>query len=301
MKIGVVLPQAELGRDRETVARFAQHVEQLGFAYLVAYDHVVGADRSTRPDWNYSYDSSSQFHEPFVLFGYLAALTSLELVTGVLVLPQRQTALVAKQAAEIDILTAGRFRLGIGIGWNSVEFDALGVPFHSRARRYDEQIAVLRQLWTEDVVAIDEEFHHIDRAGICPRPVQLPIPIWLGGATSRPTLDRIGKLSDGWITLGPPRAEIEDAFAYVRDVAHHAGRSAQSVGLQGTAQPAGNQLSARPHTAREITHEMTVLSNMVDQWRNIGASHVSISGLGAARSPEDHLRFVQHAARILEL
>ena len=203
MKIGIVFPQMELGGDRDTVVRFVREVEEMGFSYLVVYDHVLGAERSSRPDWNYTYDSSSAFHEPLVLFGFLAGLTSMDLVTGVLVLPQRQTALVAKQAAQVDVLSRGRLRLGVGIGWNHVEFEGLGVPFAARTRRYEEQIEVLRLLWTEEVVTFRGDFHEIDRAGICPLPLQRPIPLWLGGGTSRSTLERIGRLSDGWIALGP--------------------------------------------------------------------------------------------------
>src|SRR6266511_2773127 len=150
MQLGAILPQTEIGPDPQDLVRFVRAAEDGGFTYVVVYDHVLGADRATRPDWQGPYDLHSQFHEPFVLYGYLAALTRLELVPGVLILPQRQTALVAKQAAQVDVLAGGRFRLGVGIGWNPVEYEALGIPFRSRAARYEEQVEVLRRLWTEE-------------------------------------------------------------------------------------------------------------------------------------------------------
>src|SRR5438270_13886026 len=181
MRIGVVFPQTEIGSERDGLRRYAQGVEELGFSHVLAYDHVVRADPAVHQGWDGPYDVHTTFHGPFVLFGYLAALIGLELVTGIVILPQRQTALVAKQAAEVDLLTDGRFRLGVGIGWNAVEYQALDVDFRTRAARYEEQIALMRKLWTEDVITFEGRFHTVDRAGILPRPVQRPIPIWMGG------------------------------------------------------------------------------------------------------------------------
>src|SRR6202045_2919815 len=152
MRIGVVFPQTELGGDPAAGRAYGQRVEELGFTHILAYDHVVGADPAVHQGWQGYYDIDSTFHEPMVLFGFLAAVTSLELVTGVIILPQRQTALVAKQAAEVDLLTAGRFRLGIGLGWNAVEYEALGERFSDRGRRLEEQVGLLRRLWTERAV-----------------------------------------------------------------------------------------------------------------------------------------------------
>ena len=167
MQIGVVFPQTEIGADVGAVRAYAQRVEELGFAHLLAYDHVVGADPAVHTGWSGPYNIDTTFHEPFVLFGYLAACTRrLELVTGVVILPQRQTALVAKQAAAVDVLTGGRLRLGVGIGWNHVEYEALNEDFHTRGRRVSEQIAVMRKLWTEPVVTFKGQYHHLDRAGI---------------------------------------------------------------------------------------------------------------------------------------
>src|SRR5258708_14783188 len=155
MNIGVVFPQTEIGADRGAIRSYAQRVEELGFTHLLAYDHVLGADPEVHRPWRGPYDVDTTFHEPFVLFGYLAAITELELVTGIIVLPQRQTALVAKQAAEVDVLTNGRFRLGVGAGWNAVEFDALGKDFATRGRRMDEQIELLRRLWIDQSVTFE--------------------------------------------------------------------------------------------------------------------------------------------------
>lgn len=219
MRLGVTLPQTEIGPDPRVIAAFAEAAEQAGFRYLLAYDHVLGADSSVRPDWQGFYDHRDQFHEPFVLYGWLAAKTSLELVTGVIVLPQRQTALVAKQAAEIDILTGGRFRLGVGVGWNEVEYEALGERFDNRGRRYEEQVEVLRLLWTNDIVDYTGSYHRIDRAGILPRPIQRPIPIWMGSRTGEAVLRRIGRIADGWISNLRVGTGFDRALAIVRSSA----------------------------------------------------------------------------------
>src|SRR5581483_3441922 len=180
MKVGVVFPQSELGGDAGAVRTYALRVEELGFDHVLVYDHVVGADPTVHKGWDGPYDVHTTFHEPFVLFGYLAALTSLELVTGIIILPQRQTALVAKQATEVDLLTGGKFRLGVGIGWNAVEYEALGKDFTNRGRRLEEQVQLLRRLWTEPTVTHDGEYEKVTGAGLAPMPVQRPIPIWFG-------------------------------------------------------------------------------------------------------------------------
>jgi len=178
LKVGAILPQTELGEQSGSVKTYAQKVENLGFTHILAYDHVLGADPTVHLNWNGFYDIHSTFHEPFVLFGYLAAITEIELVTSVIILPQRQTALVAKQAAEVDLLSEGRFRLGVGLGWNRVEYEALGKSFGDRGQRIDEQIGLLRHLWCDDSVSFDGQWEQIRGAGLAPRPVQRPIPIW---------------------------------------------------------------------------------------------------------------------------
>jgi len=206
MQIGVVYPQTELAPDPATIRAYVRGVEELGFLHILAYDHVLGADPASYPGWDGPYDVDTTFHEPFVMFGFLAAVTQLELVTGIIIAPQRQTALIAKQAAEVDILADGRFRLGIGIGWNHVEYESLGQDFHTRGRRQEEQIGLLRRLWTERTVDHSGEFDHIKGAGIAPLPVQRPIPIWMGGA-SQAAFRRIGRLADGWFPMTSPGSD----------------------------------------------------------------------------------------------
>ena len=199
MRIGVVFPQTELGGDAGAVRAYAQRTGELGFTHVLAYDHVVGADPVVHEGWDGPYDVHTTFHEPMVLYGYLAAVTSMELVTGIIILPQRQTALVAKQAAEVDLLTGGKFRLGVGIGWNRVEYEALGQDFSTRGQRLEEQITLLRRLWTEPAVTFRGTFDQITGAGLAPMPVQRPIPLWVG-AHSPPAYRRAGRLAGGWFT-----------------------------------------------------------------------------------------------------
>ena len=197
MRYHAIFPQTEIERDPATIARFIRTVESLGFDGLVAYDHVLGA--VPREGWAGPYTVDSPFHEVFVLFGFAAAITTrLELSTGVLILPQRQTALAAKQAASLAVLSGGRLRLGIGVGWNWVEFDALGMSFRDRGKRIEEQIALLRRLWAEPAVTFDGTWHQVDRAGLNPLPPR-PIPLWMG-ADSEPAIRRAARLADGFFS-----------------------------------------------------------------------------------------------------
>src|SRR4029077_9270412 len=223
MQIGVVFPQTEIGPDGGAVRSYGQRVEELGFRHVLAYDHVLGADRAVHQGWDRPYDSATTFHEPFVLFGYLAALTSLELVTGIIILPQRQTALVAKQAAEVDLLTGGRFRLGVGLGWNAVEYEALGQDFGRRGARMTEQVGLLRRLWTETSVSHEGQFDQVTGAGLAPMPVQRPIPLWFGAQSPR-AYARTGTLADGWFPQVRPGPDLEAAKRQVADAARAAGR-----------------------------------------------------------------------------
>jgi probable F420-dependent oxidoreductase len=227
-----VFPQTELGGDVGAVRAYGERVNELGFAHLLAYDHVVGADPAVHEGWNGPYDVTTTFHEPFVMFGYLAAVTTLELVTGIIILPQRQTALVAKQAAEVDLLTEGRFRLGVGIGWNAVEYEALGKDFTNRGKRLEEQIGLLRRLWTEPTVTFDGEHEQVTGAGLAPLPIQQPIPVWFG-AVAPAALRRIGRLGDGWFPQVPPGKKLDEAWAIIRAAAVDAGRDPQSIGIDG--------------------------------------------------------------------
>ena len=212
MEIGVSVPIVEIGDDFGALRDYIQAAEDLGYAHVRILDHVLGAVPEKHPEVpHFPYSHESYIHEPFTLMAYLAAVTKkIGLTTGILILPQRQTALVAKQAAEVDVLSGGRVRLGIGVGWNSVEYEALGVDFATRGGRCDEQIEVLRQLWTEDVIDFHGKYHDITHAGINPLPVQRPIPIWVGaGRSTSPTppnaaIRRIGRLADGYFPMFAP-------------------------------------------------------------------------------------------------
>ena len=276
MRIGVVFPQTEIGTDPAVVREFSQAAEQLGYHHILAYDHVLGANSASRPDWRPPYTHQSTFHEPFVLFGYLAGVTkTIELVTGVLILPQRQTALVAKQAAALDVLSGGRLRLGIGIGWNPVEYEALGENFNDRGRRSEEQIELLRLLWTNELVSFEGRWHKISDAGINPLPVQRPIPIWFGGGHNR-VLRRLARLGDGWFPQLPPdekcRAAIEKIAAYARE----AGRDPKTIGIEG-------RMTINAESA-ETWHRQ------IQAWKELGATHLSVNTMKAGyTNPAAHI------------
>ncbi|HEX5501192.1 MAG TPA: LLM class F420-dependent oxidoreductase [Thermomicrobiales bacterium] len=276
MRIGAIFPQLEIGTDPALLKDYAQAVEGLGYTHLLAYDHVLGAGTATRPDWRGPYSSASLFHEPFVLFGYLAGLTSrLEFVTGVIILPQRQTALLAKQAAEVDVLSGGRFRLGVGVGWNTVEYEALGENFHDRGARSAEQIRLLRRLFTEEVVDFRGRWHRVDNAGINPLPVQRPIPIWLGGS-SEATLKRIARLGDGWFPQRPPDDEARGMLERLRGYTRDAGRDPALIGIE-----ARLSIGQVPEDRWAGT---------VAAWRDLGATHFGVNTMGAGLpSPQAHI------------
>lgn len=232
MRLGVIFPQIEIGADPADVRRFVSSVESLGYDHLSIYDHVLGADISRRPAWRGPYTSESNFHEVLVLFGYCAAITDrLELVTSILILPQRQTVLVAKQAAEIDVLSGGRLRLGVGLGWNEVEYLGLNEDFHNRGRRIEEQIEVMRLLWTQPVVDFQGRWHTIDAAGILPMPVQRPIPVWMGGATD-PAMKRIARIADGWFPQFGADQRGQEAVEAFRRYVRDAGRDPAEVPIE---------------------------------------------------------------------
>lgn len=266
MKIGVVFPQTEIGADAGGVKAFAQAAEDLGYRHLLAYDHVIGASTRNRPDFRGPYTAESMFHEVFVLFGFLAGLTeNLEFVTGVLILPQRQTVLVAKQAAEVDRLSNGRLRLGIGVGWNDVEYEALNENFRDRGKRSEEQIALMRALWTEDVVDFEGRWHRVNEAGINPAPVQRPIPIWIGGYVPA-TMERVGRIGDGWFPSSQPGGGPTDAvrsdLAQIAEAASAARREQSAIGIEARI------------TLSEIPRDQW--GPVTDAWRETGATHLSV-------------------------
>lgn len=276
MRFGVIFPQTEIGADPTAVRDYAQAAESLGYDHLLAYDHVLGANPARRPGWKPPYTHRDMFHEPFVLFGYLAGLTKkIELTTGIIILPQRQTALVAKQAAVVDVLCGGRLRLGIGIGWNDVEYEALGENFKNRGRRSEEQIEVMRQLWTEELVTFQGRWHRITEAGLNPLPIQRPIPIWLGGSAA-PVLRRIGRLGDGWFPLVPPDEKCRSMIEKLRGYAIEAGRDPMAIGIEGRIL-IGN--GSPDDWVKEVT-----------KWRELGATHVSVNTMKAGlSSPQAHI------------
>jgi len=275
MQVGVVFPQTELGGDVGAVRAYAERVEDLGYRHVLAYDHVVGADPKVHTGWNGPYDVQTTFHEPMVLFGFLAGVTrSLEFVTGVIIVPQRQTVLVAKQAAEVDLLSSGRFRLGVGIGWNTVEYEALGEDFTNRGRRSEEQIELMRRLWTEQSVTFDGKFHKVTGAGLAPLPVQRPIPVWIGAASTR-GYERAGRLADGWFPMVAPGPALEAARSVVDQAAVDAGRDPKTIGMEAWVKWEGS--------ADGVIDE-------VAKWAEAGASHVSINTMGAGlQTVDDHL------------
>lgn len=276
MRVGVAFPQTESGRDPAAIRDYAQAVEALGYTHILAYDHVLGAGTSTRPDWSGPYTSDTSFHEVFVLLSYLAGLTTtVELVTGVLILPQRQTALVAKQAAELDLLSGGRLRLGVGVGWNEVEYQALNENFRNRGARSEEQIALLRALWTDTAISFQGRWHTIDNAGVNPLPPRPRIPIWIGGYTEA-TLQRVGAMGDGWFPWRPPSAEIGEQIARMRDYARAAGRDPATIGLE-------PQLSVG-----RLPEEQW--APFVEGWRQLGATHLCVNTMGAGlRTLDEHV------------
>ena len=233
MKIGITLPLVDIGGGPATVRDFAQAAEGLGYQHLGAPDHVLGANIANRPDWGNRNTSKDLFHDPFVMFGFLAACTkSIGFSTQVLILAQRQTALVAKQAACLDVLSGGRFRLGVGVGWNPVEFVGLNENFKDRGKRSEEQVEVMKALWAAPHVTFKGQWHTIDDAGINPLPGARTVPVWFGGHEDV-TLRRIAKWGDGWIMLAHPRGDVANAeFAKLRGYVKEAGRDPSSVGLE---------------------------------------------------------------------
>ena len=290
MQLGVVLPEREIGTDPIAVRDYAQAAEELGYDFLVTADHVLGADRERYPDLLGPYGHRAAIHEPLVLFGFLAAVTSrLQLITNVLILPQRQTALVAKQAAEIDLLSGGRLILGVGNGWNHVEYEALGEDFRTRGRRLDEQVRLMRRLWTQPLVTFEERFHQVRDAGIHPRP-ERPIPIWMGGMAQR-VLERIGRLADGW----SPRLVSDDLDHALADMQRRRER------IEAAAREAGRDPSTLALLLRARAETLDEQVMQARRYREAGATHCSVDTQGdasydsgdAGRSPAQHIEAIR--------
>jgi probable F420-dependent oxidoreductase len=288
VKWGVILPTTEIGVTPEHLRRYVLAAEDAGYDHVMLYDHVVGADISRRPNWPGPYTHQTEFHEPLTTFAYLAGFTSMELVTGILILPQRQTVLVAKQAAQVDLLSGGRLRLGVGIGWNPVEYESLGMSFATKAHRIDEQIELLRALWTEPLVDFVSPEHRVVSAGINPLPVQRPIPLWLSGASIEPVIDRVGRLGDGWMPLGVPTPAMGEAFEAMRARADAAGRDGAVLGMQGQLPLVGR--------AAGRTEELAT------RWRAVGATHVAVNTMNAGiGGVDEHIAVIRDAAKLLAI
>jgi probable F420-dependent oxidoreductase len=281
MELGVVFPQLEIGTDPMVVRDYAQTAEELGYRHILAYDHVLGARR--RPGgFRGAYDHESLFHEPLVLFGYLAGLTStIELWTGVIILPQRQTVLVAKQAAEVAVLSGGRLVLGVGVGWNAVEYEGLGEDFGNRGRRLEEQVALLRALWARHDINFEGRYHRVSLAGLNPLP-PAPIPIWIGGGDGR-VLERVGRLADGWLIAPNLRRTPEaarPALETIIEAARTAGRDPAAIGVQGVVAYQPDNLQAEFDLARH--------------WLSLGATHISLNTMGSGLGgPRDHIAAIR--------
>ena len=263
MKLGVAFPSSEIGNDPIMIRDFAQAVEDLGYEYLTAIDHVLQSRTAVADDFRAYYVVDTPFHEPFILFGFLAGVTRrLEFTTAILILPQRATVLVAKQAAELDVLSEGRLRLGVGIGWNDLEFEAMEQNFKNRGRRVSEQIDLMRLLWTNKVVNYEGEFHKIEDAGINPRPVLQPIPVWIG-AFVEPAIRRAGRVADGWLMNPrvPVGDEAEQLLEVFRGSARKAGRDADSLGVDATLLMGDRGPQAWAQDA--------------ERWKELGATHLT--------------------------
>jgi len=289
VKVGVVFPQVEIGRDPGAIREYTHAVADLGFAHVLVYDHVLGADPEAHAPWTGSYDFKHMFHDAFVLLGYMAALEPrLEYATSTITAPQRQTALLAKQAAGVDVLTEGRFRLGVGLGWNPVEYEALGMDFGDRGRRLEEQIDVLRLLWANDAVTYNGRWHTISAAGINPLPERRDIPIWVG-AFAEAAVKRTARLADG-LFIWPRRDQLPDpatTIDHVRGLVEDAGRDPDAFGFEG--QLPVSALGSADAWAQDA-----------ERWRAAGATHVALNTVGGGlQGAAEHIRRLADVAEAI--
>jgi probable F420-dependent oxidoreductase len=280
MKLGVVFPQTEIGDDPIALKDYAQAVEGMGYQYLLTYEHIVGANPERPGGWHGPYTHESAFHEPFVLFGYLAALTQkLTFVTGVVILPQRSATLVAKQAAQVDVLSGGRLHLGVGVGWNPVECQASGFEFHNRGQRIEEQIAVMRELWTKRLVTFKGQYHTLDDVGIKPMPVQQPIPIWMGGMADV-VLRRAARLADGYLPNATSPEQCKPLLDTIRQYVVDEGRNPDNFGI-----------NARINLNRVEDRQ---LAADIQGWRDLNVSHLAVNTMGMGFTTlQQHLDAIQ--------
>jgi len=284
--VGATFPQTEIGADVGGVRAYAEAAQDLGFKHLLIYDHVLGADPEAYAPWDRPYSAHTMFHEVFVLFGFVAAAApKLELVTAVVILPQRQTALVAKQTAEIDLLSGGKLRLGVGIGWNWVEYEGLGMSFKNRARRFEEQIGLLRRYWQEPIFSHEGRYEKVTAAGINPLPIQRPIPIWIGGS-AEPALKRAAEVADGFF----PQRPLEDGWPATLEKMkawrEAAGKDWNGYGIEA-------RINAGTGTPDEwrATYE---------EWKNLGATHITVNSMnGGLQGADAHIKRIREVKEAL--
>ena len=280
MRIGAVFPQTESGTDPEAIKDYAQSVESLGFDHILAFDHVIGANAASRPGWSGAYKHTDSFYEPLVLFGHIAGITQkIELATGIIILPQRQTTLVAKQAATLDLLSGGRLRLGIGIGWNPVEYEALGEDFSNRGRRSEEQIELLKALWSEELLTYQGRYHKITDAGLNPLPPGKSIPIWFGG-TSDPVLRRVAEIGDGWMPVGRPDDSRKEMIEKLTGYLEKVNRSITDIGIE-------SWVTLNGLSDSDVEEEIA-------GWKRLGATHLSVNTMNSGmKFPGDHIKAIE--------
>ena len=284
MKLGVALPIVDIGGEPDAMRDFAQAAEEIGFQGIAAPDHVLGVNVASRPEWTQGRARSTDlYHDPFVLFAFLAGCTRIaDFSTQVLILPQRQTVLVAKQAACLEVLCGGRFRLGIGVGWNEVEFTGLNENFRNRGRRSEEQVELMRALWADPHVDFTGKWHRIENAGINPRPTSGKVPLWYGGHADV-TLRRVVKWGDGWMPLAyAPGEEARAAIAKLGSYAEAAGRDPATIGIDTRVSAGGDEAQWRAD---------------VRFWKSCGVTHLTLANYYqsghlqriAGRSLADHI------------
>jgi len=287
MKIGIVFPQTEFGNDPIAIRDYIQTAESLGYNHVLTYDHVLGANPAREGGWKGPYTHENTFHDPFVLFSYMAALTSsIEFVTGILILPQRQTAVVAKQAATLDLLSNGRFRLGVGTGWNPVEYQALGQNFHTRGKRLNAQVKLLRQLWSGELIQTDDKWHSIDDASLNPPPTR-SIPIWFGGYVDA-VLRRIAIMGDGWMPGHSSAEKAAGDLAKLDEYLMENGRSRADIGIEPRIRYGDGNASKW-----QTVH---------DGWQAAGATHFSVDTMNTGLdTPAKHIAAIEHFAKAMGL
>jgi probable F420-dependent oxidoreductase len=282
MQIGAIFPQTEISDDPDCAAEFGTAAEALGYSHILVFDHVVGAGTDTRPDWSGPYNADSSFYEPFVLYAFLAAITQrIELATGVIILPQRQTALVAKQAASLDVLCRGRLRLGVGTGWNAVEYEALGENFHNRGIRSEEQIELMRALWARELVTYQGKHHTVTNAGLKPLPPRRNIPIWLGGMAPQ-VIERTARLADGWFPFVNPK--LGEQIETLKRHADAAGRDPSTIGIECIV-----AVDSEPATLRELAALGVTKFSLRTMGRGLDTPAAHIEAIETARERLDGL------------